>query len=254
MKQQIHISYDDDCSPSGVGHTVVGTPVSADEMKHLIVRQHEFLSKVFAWMFCGLSVTAGTAYFVNTSTTAQAYLAAHRGLIPVLFLIQLICVSCISVARVKANAKFASAIFLGYSFTTGITLEPFLAQYTQGSIVLAFGIAAGLFLSMAVYGYVTKRDLTAVGSLALASLWGLLLAMILNLFLGSPLMDWILSVICVVLFVGITAYDTQRLKELTLELATESEMETAAVVGALLLYLDFINLFIHILKLLGKKK
>lgn len=235
-------------------HVVVGTPISATEMKTLIHRQNEFLSKVFAWMFCGLALTASIAYYCHTSTTVDDYLTKHRNVLGLILIAELMCVVFVKAAVYRTNRWLASSLFIAYSAANGVTLSPFLHIYTEGSVFLAFGIAAAVFFTMATYGYVTKRDLTAPGSLAASALWGVLLAMIVNIILRSPFMDWCISIIVVFLFIGLIAYDTQALKNMTLELASEDEMETVAIAGALLLYLDFLNLFLHILKLIGKKR
>jgi uncharacterized protein len=146
-------------------------------------------------------------------------------------------------------------VFLGYSFLTGITLSSIFAVYTMASIYLAFGVASGMFLSMALYGYFAKDDLTGVGSFARMALFGIIIAMVLNIFMKSSQLDYIISLFGVGIFTLLAAYDTQKIKQLGYMLLGQGDDEhRAALVGALTLYLDFINLFLFLLRLLGRSR
>jgi FtsH-binding integral membrane protein len=149
----------------------------------------------------------------------------------------------------------AGILFLAYAVTNGVTLACIFLMYTKSSIASTFFVSAGTFGAMSAYGYATKRDLTGLGSFCMMGLFGLIIASVVNLFLGSPMIYWLTTFMGVIVFVGLTAYDTQKIKQLNIignEGTDEDRKE--AIHGALVLYLDFINLFLYLLRLFGRRR
>jgi FtsH-binding integral membrane protein len=206
-----------------------------------------FLSQAFLWMFAGLLLTAGVAYIVQSN---QRLLEFASGSFFILFIIQIGIVIGITAAINRISATVALALFFVYAASLGITIGLIVASYTTGSVVTAFLSASAMFGAAAIYGHVTKRSLAAMGGILFMGLIGLLVAMLLNIFLQSSAVTWLISIVGVVLFTALTAYDVQRIQSGAIAAQTGS-MEKAAVVGALTLYLDFINLFLFMLRLLG---
>jgi uncharacterized protein len=206
-----------------------------------------FLSQAFLWMFAGLLVSAGVAYTVQSNTRL---LELAQGNYFLLLLAQLGIVVVISGAINRISATAALALFFIFAATLGITLGLIVASYEGASVVLAFVSASAMFGAAAVYGRVTQRSLAALGGILFMGLIGLLVAMVLNIFLRSTEITWIISLVGVALFTALTAYDVQRIQSGAIAAQTGS-MEKAAVIGALHLYLDFINLFLFMLRLLG---
>ncbi len=196
-------------------------------------------------MFAGLLVTAGVAFAVQSN---ERLLDFAPGNFFLLFIAQLAIVVVISAAINRINASVALALFFVYAATLGITIGLIVSMYT--SVVTAFLSASAMFGAAAVYGHVTKRSLDRVGAIAFMGVIGLLVAMVLNLIIGSSMITWIISIVGVVLFTALTAYDVQRIQSGAIAAQTGS-MEKAAVIGALHLYLDFINLFLFMLRLMG---
>ena len=230
----------------GTSRTLPGTP-SALGVKPDARLASAFLSQAFLWMFAGLLATAGVAYVVQSN---ERLLAFASGSFFLLFIAQLVLVVVISAAITRISASFALLLFFVYAASLGITIGLIVASYTTGSVVTAFLSSSAMFGAAAVYGSVTKRSLAGMGSFLFMGLIGLMVAMLLNLFLQSSTVTWIVSIVGVVLFTALTAYDVQRIQSGDLAAQTGS-MEKAAVVGALRLYLDFINLFLFMLRLLG---
>lgn len=229
-----------------------GSPVAAGSPSALGVKPdarlaNAFLSQAFLWMFAGLLLTAGVAWFV---TGNERLLAFAQGNFFLLFIAQLAIVVVISGAINRINATAALALFFIYAATLGITIGLIVASYEGASVVLAFLSASAMFGAAAIYGHVTKRSLAGLGGILFMGLIGLLVAIVLNVFLQSTQLTFIISIVGVVLFTALTAYDVQRIQSGDLAAATGS-MEKAAVIGALRLYLDFINLFLFMLRLLG---
>ena len=206
-----------------------------------------FLTQAFVWMFAGLLVTAGVAAVVRSN---EALLNFAEGNFFLLFIAQIGIVVVISGAIKRISATAALGLFFVYAASLGITIGLIVASYTTGSVVTAFLSASAMFGAAAIYGHVTKRSLAKLGSILFMGLIGLLVAMVLNIFLMSTAVTWIISIVGVVLFTALTAYDVQRIQSGAIAAYTGS-MEKAAVIGALQLYLDFINLFLFMLRLLG---
>ena len=233
-------------TPYGTNRTLPVTP-SALGVKPDARLASAFLSQAFLWMFAGLLATAGVAYVVQSN---ERLLEFASGSFFLLFIAQLLLVVVISAAITRISASLALLLFFVYAASLGITIGLIVASYTTGSVVTAFLSSSAMFGAAAVYGSVTKRSLAGMGSFLFMGLIGLLVAMLLNLFLQSSTVTWIVSIVGVVLFTALTAYDVQRIQAGDLAAQTGS-MEKAAVIGALRLYLDFINLFLFMLRLLG---
>jgi FtsH-binding integral membrane protein len=214
-------------------------------------RTRTFIRSVYAWMFGGLLLTALSAAWVVMSPAMQQIIFRTPGVMIFLILAELGLVFFLSFRITKMSAGTAAGSFLVYSVLNGLTLSVIFFAYTQASIVSAFATTAATFGAMSIYGHVTKKDLTSWGSFFMMGVIGLILAGVINIFLKSSALDMTISVIGVFVFLGLTAYDTQKLKAY----ATAGELrENLAVIGALSLYLDFINLFLFMLRLFGGRR
>jgi FtsH-binding integral membrane protein len=201
-------------------------------------------------MFAGLLLTAGVAAVVQGSETLTNF--AYRNIL-LLFIGQLAIVVGISAAIQRINAVVALGLFFAYAASLGLTVGLVVQAYTQGSVAVAFLSASAMFGAAAVYGATTKRSLASIGGILFMGLIGLIVASVLNLFLHSTQVSWIISLVGVVLFTALTAYDVQRIQTGDIAAATGS-VEKGAVIGALRLYLDFINLFFFLLRLTGGRR
>lgn len=214
-----------------------------------------FLAKVFNWMAIGLGLTAIVAYGVGSSMSLET-MAANRGLFFMLMLAELGLVVYLSARIEKMSPATATGLFVLYSALNGVTLSWVLLVYTATSVAATFAVTAGMFGAMAVYGFVTKRDLSSWGSFLFMGLIGIVIASVVNIFLGSSQMSWIISGIGVIVFTGLTAYDVQDLTRMgasSLVQEGEGTMKKMAILGALRLYLDFINLFLMLLRFMGNR-
>ncbi len=211
-----------------------------------------FLAKVFNWMAIGLGLTGVIAYV--TAYTGVAQLLVASPLFFILILAELGMVFYLSARIDKIEAGTATGLFIGYSALNGLTLSMIFLAYTSASIASTFFITAGMFGAMAVYGLVTKRDLSGLGSFMFMGLIGIIIASIVNIFLKSSSLYWAISMIGVLVFVGLTAYDVQKIKRMGEEGIMEqgeAAIRKGAIMGALALYLDFINLFLMLLRFFG---
>jgi FtsH-binding integral membrane protein len=211
--------------------------------------QTAFLTQAFVWMFAGLLVTAGVAAVVQSNETLLNF-AANNFFI--LFIVQIGIVLGISTTINRINALAALGLFFVYAATLGITIGLIVTAYTGESVATAFLSASAMFGAAALYGATTKRSLAGLGGILVMGLVGIIVASLINLFVGSSMVSWIISIVGVVIFTALTAYDVQRIQAGDLAARTGS-MEKAAVIGALHLYLDFINLFLFLLRLLGNR-
>ncbi|MDR2574259.1 MAG: Bax inhibitor-1/YccA family protein [Desulfovibrio sp.] len=215
-----------------------------------------YMRQVYLWMTAGLAATAAVAYAVAGSAELQQAILGNSIILIALVIAQLGLVIALSAAVHKMSASTATGLFLLYSVLTGITLSSIFIRYPVAAISNAFLVTAGTFLSMSVYGAVTKRDLTSFGSFLMMGLFGMLIAMLVNIFLQSAMMDFIISCVGVLIFTGLTAYDTQKLRNFGAgaPLGDSAAMRRGAILGALTLYLDFINLFLMMLRLFGASR
>jgi hypothetical protein len=216
-------------------------------------RVSAFLGRVYAWMFLGLLITTGTAFFVASSPLLVETLILNRILFWGLLFGQLGLVFWLS-AKVESMAPTTAAVlFILYSAAVGITTSVVLLAYTASSLVSTFMVTAGMFGALALFGTFTKRSLAGVGQFMFMGLIGLILAMIVNLFWANDALSFVISVVGVLVFTGLTAWDAQKLKHMAVALP-DGRVGTYAVVGALDLYLDFINLFFFLLRLIGGRR
>ncbi|MBB3701415.1 Bax inhibitor-1 family protein [Flammeovirga yaeyamensis] len=210
--------------------------------------QSSFMTKVYGRMSIGLVITALTAMFIaNTYEYVQMVAQFRWGLI----IAQLGLVFAISGAINRMSSATATVLFILYSALTGATLSSIFYIYDINSIVSTFFITAGTFVGMSVYGMTTKKDLSSWGSLLIMGLFGIIIASIVNIFIGSSGLYWIISIVGVLIFVGLIAYDTQKLKEMSYAMMDGESANKMAILGALSLYLDFINLFLYLLRFFG---
>lgn len=212
------------------------------------------MTRVFGWMFIGLMITGLTALYTATNETVMRSIISSRFTFYGLVILEFVFVWFISSRAMKMEYGVAAGAFALYAVLNGLTLSVIFWAYTGQSIALAFFMTAGFFGFMSVYGLVTKTDLTSLGSLFLVGLIGLIIVSIVNIFLHSPTLYWIISYVGVILFLGLTAYDSQKIKNISLQYMGTEKERNVAIVGALTLYLDFINLFLYILRILGKRR
>ncbi len=214
------------------------------------------LRSVYNWMMVGLLVSGLTAFMVAHSQVLTHIIFGNPYMIWVLFFIELALVFAISAGINKMDVSTARTLFILFSFVDGLTLGSIFLIFTATSIATAFFIAALTFGVMSLYGYFTDTDLSSWGNLLFAALIGIIIAMVVNFFLKSPMFEWWIDVIAVIIFVALTAYDTQKIKQLGEEMGAENEvtLSRVAIVGALSLYLDFINLFLLFLEFFGNQR
>ncbi len=214
-----------------------------------------YLTKVYNWMAIALLVTGLVAYFTAGSEQLIQTIIGNRILFFGLIIGEIALVGYISARIQKISSYTATLLFLLYSVLNGLTLAVIFLIYTSESISSTFIITAGTFGTMSIYGYYTKKDLTKIGNLAFMALIGIIIASVVNMFMNSEMMSWIISYLGVAIFVALTAYDTQKLKRIAMNgFENEESMEKSAILGALTLYLDFINLFLFLLRIFGNRK
>ncbi len=209
----------------------------------------QLLIGAFGWMFAGLLLTAGVAYLVTTSAGLMATIA---GLWLPLLIGQFILAIGIQAAINKLSPTASLALFFVYAASMGLTIGVIVSMYTGASVVSAFVSAAGMFGSAAVFGAVTKRNLSSMGGILVVGLIGIVIASVVNLFLGSSAIGWVISLIGVVIFTGLTAWDVQKITRGDYAAYTGSQ-ERASIIAALHLYLNFVNMFLFLLRLVGNR-
>jgi len=216
----------------------------------------KFLTKVFNWMAVGLGLTAALAFIVANSEAAQQLIFGNKIIFYGLIFGELGMVLYLSARIEKISPLLATALFLLYSALNGVTLSAVLLAYTATSVATTFVVTGGMFAAMAVYGTVTKKDLTGMGSFMFMGLIGIIIASVVNMFLHSPAMDWVISAIGVIVFTGLTAYDIQKISRYGSSVMGNEGgvIRKGAIMGALSLYLDFINLFLSLLRLMGDRR
>ena len=215
-----------------------------------------YMSQVYLWMTAGLLLTATVAWFVAGSEALMSIVFGNSMSMIVLVVLMIGLPLGLQGMLPKLSAGVATLWFMAYSAVVGLVLSSIFMVYTGGSIASVFIITAGTFGGMSVYGMVTKRDLTSMGSFLIMGLWGLLLAMVVNIFLQSPTLHFVISGLGVLIFTGLTAYDTQKLRNFgeNAPLGDTVVMRRGVILGALTLYLDFINLFLMMLRLFGDRR
>lgn len=220
-----------------------------------IAETQRFMTKVYGWMSFALMVTGFVAMYTASSPAMLNLIFGNMyALIGIIFL-EFLMVGALAGWVNRMSAGTATLIFILYSSLNGLTLSGIFIVYTTESIASTFFISAGTFAAMSLYGLITKSDLSGWGNLLFMGLMGLVISSVVNIFLNSSTLSWITSCFGVVIFVGLTAYDTQKIKNMNIignEGTDEDKKE--AIMGALTLYLDFINLFLYLLRLFGKRK
>lgn len=213
------------------------------------------MRKVFIWMALALVITGVTAYGVATTPSLLIAIVTNKALFWGLIIAELALVFAVSGALNRLSLATATLLFVLYSVVNGATLSVIFLAYSMPAIIQTFFITAGTFGVMALVGYTTKTDLTSLGKLLFMALIGLVIATVVNMFVGSTGFDYILSYVGVLIFVGLTAYDTQKIKQMCMQAPDAGEhMQKLALLGALSLYLDFINLFLYLLRIFGNNK
>ena len=212
------------------------------------------MRKVYVWMTLALVITGVVAYGVATSPGFKSVLQTKPTLFWVLALVEIGLVIGISAAINRISLAIATLMFIVYSVINGVMMSSIFMVYTDSSIATVFFITAGTFAAMALVGYTTKTDLSSMGKILFMALIGLIIATVVNFFVKSEGLDMILSYVGVLIFVGLTAWDTQKIKQMLMQAPDASEhVQKFALLGALTLYLDFINLFIYLLRIFGRR-
>ena len=214
-----------------------------------------FLRRVYRIMALGLAVTGVVALLVASSPAALELFVMNRGVMMLLVIAQLVMVIAFSGLLTRVSAGTAAFMFFAYAALSGVTFSTIFLVYTRASIAGTFFVTAGAFAGLSAYGYLTKRNLDGMGSFLFMGLIGLVLASIVNLFLGSPAIYWLTTFMGVIVFTGLAAYDTAKLKQLaSMTDVSGDQGRKAALQGALMLYLDFINLFLMLLRIFGGRR
>ncbi len=224
-------------------------------LRDIQLEQARFMTRVYTWMAFALTITGAIAYIVAGTPSLVYAIVSNQLLFFGLIIAEIVLVGYLATAVAKMSAQRATALFIGYAVLNGLTLSVIFLAYTLGSIASTFFVTAGTFGIMSAYGYFTKKDLTSMGNLLMMALLGLIIASVVNIFLKSEMLYWIATYAGILIFVGLTAYDTQKIKNMNIigNEGTEEDRKEA-VMGALILYLDFINLFLMLLRLFGRRK
>lgn len=218
-----------------------------------------FMARIYNWMAGGLLISGLTAWKISSLMVEQtSFFYRAPGLFLLLLIMEIVLVGILIAMVEKLSPFWAAVLFCAFALLNGITLAPLFLFYTKASIFSAFFASSGMFFVTSLFGYLTGLDLGRVGSFCIMGVFGLLIATLINLFLNNSLMEMIINYVGIVLFLGLTAWDTQQLRNMTKEYAAggidEKTMRKYAVVGALMLYLDFINIFLFLLRLTGKRE
>jgi FtsH-binding integral membrane protein len=222
-----------------------GNAVSKDKV-------NAFMATVYGWMFLALLVTGATAYF--TLHDANLFMLVVKNF-KMFLLLELGVVFAFSMLLNRVNMGTAALMFFAYSILNGLTISIIVLQYTASSVTTVFLLTASLFGIMSLFGYVTKKSLDSIGKYALLALLGIIIASVINWFMKSPSMYWIISYVGIVVFIALTAYDTQKIKRKAASMDINNQYARKyAIYGALELYLDFINLFLLLLRTMGKRR
>ena len=231
--------------PKNIGFT-------EDQIK---AEQAAYITKVFTWMTLALAVTGFVALATSMNAEMMQGIFGNRILYFGLIILEFVLVGALVGWIRKMSAAMAIAVFMGFALLNGLTLSVIFLIYKPESIAITFFVTAGTFAVMAFLGYTTKKDLTSFGNLMMMGLFGIIIASLANFFLKSEGLYWIITYVGVAVFIGLVAYDTQKIKQMNIigNQGTEEDQKES-IMGALTLYLDFINLFLMLLRLLGNKK
>ncbi|WP_276640460.1 Bax inhibitor-1/YccA family protein [Siccibacter turicensis] len=215
-----------------------------------------YMAQVYGWMASGLFLTAFIAWYAANTPTVMEFVFSSKITFFGLIIVQLALVFVISGMVHKLSGAVATSLFMLYSALTGLTMASIFLVYTYSSIASTFVVTGGMFGAMSLYGYTTKRDLSGFGNILFMALIGIVLASLVNFWLKSEALMWAVTYIGVIVFVGLTAYDTQKLKSIGQQIDTSDRenLRRYSIVGALTLYLDFINLFLMLLRIFGNRR
>jgi len=219
-----------------------------------VTDSNAFLRKVYAFMAAGLFATAVTSTVVASSETLVKAIFGNPIVFYGLLIGEVGMVLAFSALARRLSTAAAAALFFAYAIVNGLTLSYIFLVYTASSIGSTFFVTAGTFGALSAYGYATKRDLSGVGSFAMMGLIGLIIASLVNLFLKSPMIYWLTTFVGVIVFTLLTAYDTQKLKQYGASVSDPQDQTKVAMQGALTLYLDFVNLFLYLLRFMGRRR
>ena len=212
------------------------------------------MRSVYYWMAGALAITGLTAMLVANNAAWMNFIFSNMGIVWGLLIGEIVLVLILSAAINRLSFSTATLLFILYSILNGVTLSCIFVVYTQGSIASTFFITAGMFGALAVYGSVTKKDLSGMGRFLFMTLIGLIIASIVNIFMHSTMLYWITTFVGVLVFAGLTAWDAQKIQQLALSADEVNEStQKMALLGSLTLYLDFINLFLYLLRIFGKR-
>ncbi|AZO96683.1 Bax inhibitor-1/YccA family protein [Halocella sp. SP3-1] len=215
--------------------------------------QRRFMVKVYGWMFLALMITALVALITASSETILMMVYGNQVVFFGMIIVQMILVWSLSSRMHKISVTTATISYFIYSILNGLLLSVIFLAFTTGSIAATFFITASIFGIMSIYGYFTDKDLTSVGNICLMGLIGIIIASLVNMFLHSTTLYWIITYIAVIVFTALAAFDTQKIKQMNVigDEGTDQDKKQS-ILGALILYIDFINLFLQLLKIFGK--
>ena len=217
--------------------------------------QAAYINKVFNWMSLALLITGVTAFFAAGSQELMNLIFSNKLVFYGLLIGEVVLVGYIGANIQKLSTTTATALFILYSVLNGVTLSFILLVFTSASIATTFFVTAGTFGAMSAYGYFTKKDLTSIGNLCFMALIGIIIASIVNIFFFNEILYWVITYAGVLIFVGLTAYDTQKIKRMYRAGMEDSDIgHNLALMGAIRLYLDFINMFLFLLRIFGNRK
>jgi FtsH-binding integral membrane protein len=217
--------------------------------------QRSFIVRVYGWMTVGLIVTTVAALWTIYTPGLLHTIVTTPILFFGLLMAELVLVIVLTAAVNRMTPAIAGLTFIGYATLVGVTFSILMVVYTASSIASTFGITACTFGIMTLFGYTTHRDLTKLGNLLIMALIGLVIAMLVNIFLNNPAIYWVTTFVGILIFIGLVAYDTQKLKQMSLAVSQDGQVAAkASIIGALSLYLDFINLFLLLLRIFGRRR
>ena len=224
-------------------------------LRDVKLRENALMKNVYLWMILGLAITAGVSFAVSQSITLMRYILLNPFVTIAVFIAQIVLVMVLSGRVERLSTGAAIALFLGYSALTGVTLSSIFLAYTGTSIAVAFVSALSVFAGGAIYGAVTKKSLKSWGGFLMMGLFGLIIASLLNMLFASSGLNFLVSIVGVVLFTGLTAWDSQRIADMNAQYGqdmTNEELTKIGILGALDLYLDFINIFLYLVRIFGR--
>ena len=230
-------------------------PTNQLTSEQIQIEQASFISKIYGWMSGALIVTGLVAAWTASSESIMTIIFGNSLMFYGLLIAEILCVAYLVSAVKKISSQTATLIFMGYAALNGLTLSAVFIIFTSESIATTFFITAATFAIMSFYGYYTKKDLTTIGNLAFMGLIGLIIASVVNIFFHNEIVYWITTYAGILIFVTLIAYDTQKIKKMNVigNEGTEEDKKEA-IIGALILYLDFITLFLYLLRLFGRRK